>query len=304
MHITLTQLRYAVAVADAGSISEAAQRCFISQPALSTALKQLESQLGAQLFERGRHGARLTTMGDSLVRQARRVLGEVSRLEELAEAMGDPMHGRLRLGVIATVAPYLLPRVLPKVQRTYPSLELELCEGLTEGLLQDLNDHRIDAALIALPYDIGPLTVLPLFHEPFKVLCRDDHPLVTQTPLVTDALGAEGMLLLEEGHCLRDHALLACQRAGAAQHLRATSLETLRGLISAGMGYSLFPALALDQARLHAPLRVLPLQDPPGRDICFVARPTSARLETLERLGETISRLILQQLPQDRLPSR
>ncbi len=296
--MTLTQLRYIVAVAEEGLISAAAKKCFVSQPALSAGLRQIEEELDVVLFERSRSGARITTQGIEVVRHAQQILDAVTHLKEASKAMNDPMWGHVRLGVIATCASSLLPQILPGCLERYPKLQLSIKEGLTDELLEEVRQCRLDAAIVALPYDVGELATLTLFEEPFWLLCHREHPLgQKQDPVSIEEFSQwrENLLLLDEGHCLRDHTLKVC--ALRDQHwkggaLRATSLETLKGFILSGLGYSLFPALALHSPWMPKELVTRPLLGQPNRVICFVVRPSSTRRETLQILATMIRETI------------
>ena len=285
--MTLTQLRYALAVREHETMSAAAEACHVSQPSLSAGVKQLEQQLGVTLFERTSRGTRPTEAGEALLDQAARVLAEVDTLEEMAEAHSrDILEGRLRLGVIATVGPYLLPRILQPLERAYPKLVCEIREGLTDQLLEAIRAHELDAAIIALPWDVGDdLEAIPAYREDFFVGLPPDDPLADQDAIDLDAINSDDLLLLEEGHCLRQHALEACKtpESELRQQFRGTSLETIRQFILAGWGLSLFPALSL---RPDESLVIRPPTTSAFRDIVLVTRKSFPRRESLEELAE------------------
>jgi LysR family hydrogen peroxide-inducible transcriptional activator len=285
--MTLTQLRYALAVLEHGSISAAARACHISQPSLSDGLSQLETGLDVALFERTGRGTTPTEEGRALLEQARRVLAEVDALEDLAAASRlDVLEGRIRLGVIPTVAPYLLPRVLRPLERAYPRLELQIDENLTDPLLQALRDHALDMAIIALPYELGDdLAALESYREHFFAALPPDDPLAARAEIDLDEIDAEDLLLLDEGHCLREHALEACRTPASAlrRQFRGASLETIRQFILAGWGISLFPALAV---RPDDELVIRPLKTPAFRDIVVVTRKGYARADSARALAD------------------
>ncbi|MBK8175760.1 MAG: LysR family transcriptional regulator [Rhodospirillales bacterium] len=288
--MTLRELRYLVALADYGHFGHAAAACHVSQPTLSTQLKKFEDDLGIVLFERTNKALHVTPIGRKIVDQARRVLAEADALVDLSRNTTAPLAGPLTLGVIPTLGPYLLPWLLPLLKRTYPDLRLILHEDLTDALLDSVRSHRIDTALIALP-TAPDLAACPLFDEPFFFACPHDHPLA-RTDTVQDAdLHSQQLLLLTDGHCLRDQALAVCgQRETALSEdgadFRATSLETLRQMVAAGMGVTLLPALSV-ACTANQGFAVRPLANGTSRRIGLVWRrayPKSGDLELLAAL--------------------
>jgi LysR family hydrogen peroxide-inducible transcriptional activator len=250
--MTLQELRYLVAVAEASSFSEAAAKCFVTQPTLSTQLKKLEEYLGARLFERTNKSVHTTPVGEKIVERARQVLAECDAISELARTHRDPYAEPFRLGIIATLGPYLLPRLLPAIAKNLPRLKLIIQEGLTADLLGRLSGHALDGVILALPVSEPNLCQSVLFEEPFWLACRRDHPLGKKRTVRESDLAGYTVLLLSEGHCLRDQALSLCSHNYAPDldrddSYRATSLETLRHLVAAGFGYTLLPALALKE---------------------------------------------------------
>lgn len=289
MNITLTELRYMVAVADEGQIGLAADACHVAQPTLSTGLKKLEEKLGVTVFERNRRSVDATPAGKQLIAQARDVLEGAREIERIAQSVRDPTAGELRLGIIATIAPYFLPSLLPAISEEYPDLELTVVEGLTDELLDDLEDHTLDAVLLAQPWDMRQLEVQPLFEESFKVICPPGEPLGGSNELDTSQLPTETLLLLSEGHCLRDHVLNFCElNERTLSDFQSTSLETLRELILTGRGYSLFPEMAI-RDRDAEQLEVIELEDPPTRTISLAWRSTYPNPELLSDLGELMA---------------
>jgi LysR family hydrogen peroxide-inducible transcriptional activator len=264
--MTITELRYLVALANRAHFGRAADDCHVSQPTLSNQIRKLEEYLGVTLIERSARSFSLTSIGQEVVEKARRIVAEVDALRASTRMPHGPLSGPLNLGVIPTLAPYLLPQLLPLVRTHYQRLQLVVHEDLTLHLVECLHNHRIDAALLALPLEGGDFDEIPLFDEPFWFACPRRHPLA-QLRTVTEAdLAGEPMLLLADGHCLRGQALAACGHAESEERLddfRAASLETICQLVAAGFGCTLLPALAA-----RAPL---------GLELPFVIRPLQSR---------------------------
>ncbi|MEQ8355724.1 MAG: LysR substrate-binding domain-containing protein [Kiloniellaceae bacterium] len=255
--MNLRDLRYAVAVAEERHFRRAAERCHVSQPTLSGQLRKLEESLGVTLFERSSRSVAVTPLGEKILRHARQVLEQAGQIEEIARAHRDPMTEPLRLGVIPTLSPYLMPLVLGELGRRYPALTPVLVEEVTAALLQRLSDHEIDAAVLATAPDLPEFESLPLFDEPFWVACPKNHSLSRLSEVTEDDLMGVDLLLLTDGHCLRDQVLKVCNRARATvghrfADLRASSLETLLNLVAAGFGCTLLPALAVRAAQLDS----------------------------------------------------
>ena len=244
--LSLRDLEYVVALADERHFGRAAARCNVTQPTLSVQVRKLEAALGLALFERMTRGVLPTAGGEAVVRQARTVLAEARRLLAVARPGLDeaaPLAGRLVLAAIQTLGPYLFPRVLRDLRRAFPGTAFALSEGRTAGILQDLRDGAVDAALVSLPLEAGGLVVAPLFVEPFLLACPAEHALARAAAVAAGDLGGPDLLLLDEGNCLREQAAVACGVGpGAGRH--ATSLETLRSMVAAGAGYTLLPLLA------------------------------------------------------------
>lgn len=290
---SLKQLHYLVALAEHCNFTKAAEACFVTQSTLSAGLQELETQLGTLLVERDRRKVLLTDAGREVAERARAILAQARDLVDSASAV-QPMSGLLRLGVIPTIAPFLLPRILPELRERYPELRLGLREDITEALLQRLGDGRLDFALIALPYDTGTLRVEPLFEDALWLVAGRDEALTRRrrlqlTPEITDRL-----LLLDEGHCLRDHALLACGSAvpQAAKEHETTSLLTLIEMVDYGLGVALIPELALTGSLADSPrLQVRELAAPaPRRTIALVARNSSVRHAEMRALAQAVMR--------------
>ncbi len=290
---TVRQLEYAVAVAEQKSFRRAATACGVSQPALSTQIAQLERDLGAQLFERDRRHVLITAVGEEVVARARVALGALDALVDGVTSTREPLSGRLRLGVIPTVAPYLLPRVLPAVRARHPRLRLVLREDQTARLLVELDAGRLDACLLATPVP-GDLATAELFHEDFVLAAPTGHALLARKRRREADLAGETVLLLEDGHCLRDQALSVCQPAGAreATELRGTSLATLVQMVAGGLGMTLLPETAASVlvAGARSGVGLGRFVDPPGRTIGLVWRMSSARGREFRVLADLITK--------------
>ena len=286
---SVRQLEYAVALADALHFGRAARACAITQPALSAQIRALEELLELRLFERSRRSVRVTRAGTTLIQQARELLRGLDELVETAREAREPLSGPLHLGVIPTVAPYLLPQWLPRVRAAWPRLRLFLHEDRTARLLAALGEGRLDLLLLALPVARTDVEEFPILDEPFVLAAPRGHPLVKGRARVSEAaLAQEPVLLLEDGHCLRDQALAVCQQAGAreSETMRAASLGTLVQMVAGGLGVTLLPASAVaTEARARA-VEVRPFRAPaPGRRIGLVWRCSSPRGEEFRALG-------------------
>lgn len=292
---TLRQLTFLLALAEHGSFSRAAEAAHVTQPTLSAGIKELETILGATLVERGARGAVLTPAGEAAVARARIVLTEAEDLVHVARAAGEPLSGPFRLGVIPTIAPFLLPKVLPSLRQSYPNLELFLREDQTHRLVDALKERRLDAALIALPYEAPGVETASLLEDEFLFAAAPDHPLAQVETLNPAMLADEQLLLLEDGHCLRDHALAVCSASrpdtdDARSDFAATSLHTLVQMVKSGLGATLLPKLAVDAGladRLDLAIRPF---DPPvaGREIGMAWRKGSAREHEARMLADTV----------------
>lgn len=292
---TIKQLQYLVALADELHFGRAARACHVTQPALSDQIQCLEQLLGVQLFERSRRRVLLTPAGRALSERARRVLHELEDMTAMARSGGEPFATPMRLGVIPTVAPYLLPPLLAHLRREIPALRLFLREELTAPLTEKLAAGELDAALVALPAgDDDALEGTPLFHDPFLLVAHRSHPLARRRRLQMGDLTDGVLLLLEEGHCLRAQALEVCRLAGARDSatFRASSLGTLVQMVANGIGITLLPRLAVEvELRGCDELTAVPFTDPaPRRTVGLVWRAGSARREECLLLAEAIRR--------------
>ena len=291
--MNLRDLRYLVALADTLHFGKAAEACHVSQPTLSAQIKKLEEYLGTPLLERRPRHVALTATGEQVVERARRLLKEADDIREVARADRDPMAGRLKVGLIPTIAPYLLPRVAPRLRRSLPKLNLMLYEYQTAPLLERVRDGELDLAILALPADTHGLETRALFGEAFVVAMPARHKLAARKRLRAADLAGEHLLLLEDGHCLRDQALEVCSVAGAVEDVdfRATSLETLRQMVAAGLGITLLPRLAAEGAYAAARgLTTRPFAPPtPQRTVGAAWRPSTTRLPAIEAVCNVIA---------------
>ena len=291
--IKLKDLRYLVSVADCRHFGRAAERCFVSQPTLSAQLKKLEDYLGVQLIERQPNNVSLTEAGGQIVARARRILEASEEVVTLARSHRDPLAGRLRVALLPTIGPYLLPRIAQPLRKLLPRLELQLYEYQTGPMLEKLNGGDLDVGILALPVDLEGLEARELFVEPFIVAMPDQHKLAKRDTVRADDLKGETLLLLEDGHCLRDQALEVCSRVGVQekQDFRATSLETLRQMVATGAGLTLLPELASRGAYGSAKgVTIRPFAKPaPVRHVGAIWRKTSARRPVIETVCKLIS---------------
>ena len=288
------QLEYLLAVSELRHFGKAAQRCKVSQPALSAQIQKLEEILGVPLFERGSGGVTLTPAGAKACEQARSLLKGVQALQENMLAFQDPHQGSLRLGVIPTIAPYLLPKCLPRIQALYPKLHLEIREEKTAHLLDSLHRGELDLCLLALDLemDFGEVREIPLFKDPFFCLLPQGHPLARKQKIREEDLDASEFLLLEEGHCLRDQALKLCSAVAAQElpDLRASSLLTLVQMVAMGNGLTLIPQMAISrEIRPEDPVVLRPFEGGAfGRQIGLLHRPATKRRRFFEELGQLL----------------
>ncbi|HLS84279.1 MAG TPA: DNA-binding transcriptional regulator OxyR [Arenimonas sp.] len=293
--MNLRDLRYLVALSELRHFGRAAEACHVSQPTLSTQIRKLEDELGVALVERAPRQVMLTRAGEDIAGRARRVLAEVEQMRETARRAADPEAGTIRLGIFPTLGPYLLPHVVPRVRARFPRLELLLVEEKTETILHMLREGKLDAGILALPLHEDWLETEFLFEEPFMLAVPEGHPLTAHRSLRMDELGQQHLLLLEEGHCLRDQALEVCSLAGAGEKegFRATSLETLRQMVAAGVGVTLLPMLAVKPpVPASENIRLLPFRNPaPSRKLALVWRRSSAMAEFLHTLAALIREL-------------
>ncbi|MDX1379855.1 MAG: LysR substrate-binding domain-containing protein [Xanthomonadales bacterium] len=287
--MNLRALQYFVKLADLRHFSKAADACFVSQPTLSTQIKKLEEELGIQLVERSPKMIMLTPVGEEIANRARLVLRDIEQIRTVARRSSNPAEGVLRLGLFPTLAPYFLPHVVPEVRRRYPLLRLQLAEEKTEDTVRMLQQGQLDAALLALPVNDEGMEVEVLFEEPFVLALPADHPLAAHAEVTLSDLEGAELLLLEEGHCLRDHALEVCALADAHERVdfHATSMETLRQMVAADVGITLMPLLSVKPPIAATDnVVVRPFADPaPTRTIALVWRSSSALSSFLRELS-------------------
>lgn len=307
--MTLTELKYIVAVARERHFGKAAEACFVSQPTLSVAVKKLEEELDVKLFERSANEVTVTSLGEEIVRQAQSVLEQASSIKEIAKRGKDPLAGPLKLGVIYTIAPYLLPDLVRQVITKSPQMPLMLQENFTVKLLEMLRTGELDCAILAEPFPDAGLAVAPLYDEPFFAAVPMSHSLAKQESVTTEALKRETMLLLGSGHCFRDHVLEVCPEfarfasdaEGIRKSFEGSSLETIKHMVAAGMGITLVPRLSVPKEAVgtgSSPMqdsfvRYLPVQDgpgalPPTRRIVLAWRRSFTRYEAIAALRNAI----------------
>ena len=308
--MTLTELKYIVAVARERHFGRAAEACFVSQPTLSVAVKKLEEELDVKIFERSSNEVTITALGEDIVRQAQSVLDQAAEIKEIAKRGKDPLAGVLTLGVIYTIGPYLLPDLVrPSIART-PQMPLMLQENFTVKLLEMLRTGEIDCAILAEPFPDTGLAIAPLYDEPFLAAVPSTHPLAQQESISTQQLKNETMLLLGAGHCFRDHVLEVCPEfaryasnaEGIRRSFEGSSLETIKHMVAAGMGVTLVPRLSVANDALQSPrrrrsdepyIRYLPIVEPDGsappkRRVSLVWRRSFTRYEAIAALRNAI----------------
>lgn len=307
--MTLTELKYIVAVARERHFGKAAQACHVSQPTLSVAVKKLEEELDLRLFERSANELTVTPLGEEIVRQAQSVLEQAAAIKDIAKRGKDPLVGSLKLGVIYTIAPYLLPDLVRQVIDNTPQMPLVLQENFTVKLLEMLRTGEIDCAILAEPFpDVG-LALAPLYEEPFLAAVPINHPLASQSSVSTEQLKNETLLLLGAGHCFRDHVLAVCpefarfasEAEGIRKNFEGSSLETIKHMVAAGMGVTLVPRLSVPAGALMSKTRRVedsmvkylavqdgPNQQPPSRRVVLVWRRSFTRYEAIAALRNAV----------------
>jgi LysR family hydrogen peroxide-inducible transcriptional activator len=288
---TIKQLRYFVALEKHTHFGKAARACFVSQPAFSVAIQELESVLNVQLVDRTNKKVTITHIGKAVAAQARQVLNDLEGLVELARENQQPLSGRLNLGVIPTIAPFLLPGMLPKLRKSYPGLELYLTEDQTDRVYASLMAGELDVILIALPYALKNVESMTLFRDHFYLACRKDTKLIDPENYNIEQLPQESILLLEDGHCLRDHALSACKIRNQSKisNVAASSLLTLIQMVDADLGVTFIPEMALGTSMLkNTQVKTWPIKSASYREIGLVWRKGSMRASEFRLLGEFI----------------
>ena len=294
--MTLTELKYIVAVAGERHFGRAAERCFVSQPSLSAAVKNLEDELGVRIFERAKGEVLVTPVGEEIVAQARRTLDEADRVKAVAKHGRDPLDGPLRLGVIHTVAPYLLPDLVGALRHLAPKMPLDIEENMTANLDEMLKAGMIDAAIVALPYGGPGIDVTPLYSETFRVIVPSKHRWARRKSIEPDELNEENLLLLNVGHCFRDQVLDACREFAKppTPGKQGNSLETIRNMVMSGMGISVLPATALTPKYANALVRAIDFAPPPpSRRMVVATRTGFPRMAAIAKLFEAVKKVDL-----------
>ncbi len=298
--MTLTEIRYIIAVADEKHFGRAASRCFVSQPTLSIGVKRLEDELGVTLFERSKSGVHLTAVAEQLVEKARDILREVDSFKELSDHLKDPFLAPLRIGAIYTIGPYLFPSLLPALKTAEPRLKLYIEESFTGTLRQMLKKGQLDAIIVALPFTEPDIEVRELYTEPFEVLLPASHPWSSEPSIPPKHLHTENVLLLGEGHCFRDQVIDACPALSQSIYDRGnlvaegSSLETLRHMVASGLGVTVLPASAAGLEN-YAPgfLITKPFAKPePSRMVAVAWRKQFPRMEAIELLVDVIRKQV------------
>jgi len=286
--MNLRDLRYLVTLADLKHFGRAAEACFVSQPTLSTQLKKFEDELGVTLIERHPRNVMLTPVGEAIVRLARNILREADEMKNIARGAKDPEAGTVRLGIFPTLGAYLPPHIIPSIVQRFPALTLNLIEDKSEIILKKLQDGELDCAILALPIHDDNLHISSLYEEDFVLAVHQSHPMARQKKAKLEDLAEEKLLLLDDGHCLREQALKVCHLAGASENMgfRATSLETLRHMVAANVGMTLLPALTTHPpAASPEAITLLPFSEPmPHRKLAMVWRKSSALGDFLHKI--------------------
>ncbi len=298
--MNIRDLEYLVALAETLHFRKASEKCFVSQPGLSGQIKKLEEHLGVQLVERTNRKVLFTPVGKEVARRANRILAEVRELEEVAKSFENPMQGPLQLGIIPTLAPYLVPRLIGPMKERYPALELYLHELQTEHLLVELKEGQLDLGLLAFPLEEN-LQQIPLFEEEFLLAVSSSHPLSTKKQVDLEDLQTEEVLLMGEGHCFRDHALDICHQANAQEnpYFKANSIEILRQMVAYGGGITLMPKLSIqdNHQTMNSLIHYIPFRNPaPKRLIGMVYRPGCSRGSGFNDLGALIQQVFMNKL--------
>lgn len=292
--MTLTEMRYLVALARERHFGKAAESCHVSQPTLSVAIKKVESELGVTLFERNAADVRVTPLGEQLIAQASNVLAEAQRLHEMVHQGKDPLRGLLRVGVIYTIAPYLLPHLIPALHQRAPHMPLYLKEDFTHNLIPALKQGELDVLILAMPVNESGIVAQAVYREPFRLIAPKRHELAQQESVAADALGGENLLLLGQGNCFRDQTLEACPRVdirqGPGDSFEGSSLETIRLMVASGMGIAVMPSSAADPLEGTQELvKVLPFTEPePHRQVGLAWRVTFPRHAVIDVLKAAI----------------
>ena len=295
--MTLTELRYIIAVAQEKHFGRAAEACFVSQPTLSVSIKKLEDELNTRIFERKSNQIALTAVGERLVKQAQLIVEESNKMRLIADQGRDPLLGPLRLGIIFTIGPYLLPKIVRVIFDAVPNMPLVLNEDFTNVILEKLRNGSLDAGILAEPFDMHGLNSVALYDEDFVVAIPRDHKFSSRQYISSDDLATETMLLLGVGHCFRDQVLDVCPEAarysvnaqGIQRTFEGSSLETIRYMVSSGLGVTLLPRMALEALTKDETIKLLNFKNnPPSRRVVLVWRKSFARYEAIRKIKELI----------------
>jgi LysR family transcriptional regulator, hydrogen peroxide-inducible genes activator len=293
--MTLTELKYVIAVAEEKHFGRAAERAFVSQPSLSAAVKNLEEELGVQIFERGKNEVLITEIGKQIIAQSKRILDEAAKIKAIAQQGANPLEGPLRLGVIHTIAPYLLPELVASMRDLAPKMPLDIEENMTVNLEKMLSEGAIDIAILALPFQANGVEVTPLYDEKFRAIVPIRHPWAKRKHIDASELDSQNLLLLSIGHCFREQVLDACQEFSRAPEpgKQGNSLETLRNMVASGMGISVLPASALTQKYSTPLIKAIDFKSPPSRRVAAVFRRGFPRMAAVEKLRQGCQELKL-----------
>ena len=295
--MTLTELRYIVAVSRERHFGRAAEACYVSQPTLSVGIKKLEEELGVAIFERGSSEVTLTSVGEQIVTQAARILEEAGSIKMISDQGGDPLAHPLKLGAIYTIGPYLLPQILPLLRKRAPAMQLIIQESYTGDLREQLKQGKLDLIIISLPFSEPGIVTQPVYDEPFQLALPADHPWTRQQAIAPDALGDETVLLLGAGHCFRDQVLKMCPQlnqgqtaSGIQQTLEGSSLETIRYMVTSGVGMTILPSTAcVPTADANRMLAFRPFKQPaPARRVALAWRKSFPRPQAVEMVRQAI----------------
>lgn len=288
--MTLTELRFIVALAQERNFRKAAEKSFVTQPALSLAIKKLEDELGVLIFERGHSEVGITGIGEKIVEQANRALEEVARIKELAAQGTNQLAGPLKLGVIYSTGPYLLPEIIPVLRQTAPDMPLDVEENLTANLETQLRNGVIDAAIIALPFDLAGIKVQPLYDESFVVAVPVNHAWAQKKAIAAEELAEEKVLLLNSGHCFSNQVVQACpQLSRKGEVMQGNSLETVRNMVASNLGVTVLPCSAVVERYTNPLVKVIPFEPPaPIRRIALAWRKSYGRQQAIEKIIDAI----------------
>jgi LysR family hydrogen peroxide-inducible transcriptional activator len=291
--MTLTELKFIVSVARERNFRRAAEKCFVTQPALSLGIKKLEDELGLLIFERGHSEVAVTEIGEKIIEQATRVLEEAERIKELAAQGNDQLVGSIKLGVIYSTGPYLLPEIIPILRQTAPEMPLDVEENLTANLEMQLKNGMIDAAIIALPFDVPGVKVQALYDESFVVAVPVQHPWASRAAIRAEELSDQKVLLLNSGHCFSNQVVQACpQLSRKGEVMQGNSLETVRNMVASNLGITVLPCSAVVERYSNPLVKVVPFEPPaPIRRIALAWRKSYGREQAIEKIIEAIKQI-------------